>query len=270
MVKKLYRSTIGRFILRIITAAFISEIAGRLLDSRLSVVAIKPFVKRNKIDMTDFVVEDWNSFNEFFTRRVKSGARLINKGKNVLISPCDGLLTVYDIDDKTVMKIKNSYYTVGTLLEDKKLAEEYKEGKCLVFRLTPSHYHRYCYIDNGNKGQNIHIKGIYHTVQPFAVENKPVYKMNTREYTLLNTENFGKVVFMEVGALMVGRICNYHQKYTFAKGEEKGRFEFGGSTIIILLNKNAAEIDEEILNSKNEYPVKMGQKIGLKRLYDNI
>lgn len=266
MVKKLYSTIIGRCILNIITADFISEFAGRLLDSRLSVIIIKPFIKRNKIDMIDFVVEDWKNFNEFFTRRIKPGARVINKDENVLISPCDGLLTVYNIDDKTVMNIKNSYYTVGTLLDNKKLAEEYKGGKCLVFRLTPSHYHRYCYIDNGNKGKNIHIKGIYHTVQPFAIENLPVYKMNTREYTVLNTENFGKVVFMEIGALMVGRICNYHQKHKFARGEEKGRFEFGGSTIIILLNKNSVEIDKEILSCKNEYPVKMGQKIGQKKV----
>ena len=83
------------------------------------------------------------------------------------------------------MNIKGSYYTVASLLNNKELANDYKNGLCFVYRLTPAHYHRYCYFDSGFKGQNIHIKGVYHTVQPFAVENMPVYRMNTREYTCL-------------------------------------------------------------------------------------
>lgn len=261
---RLYKTVWGRIIIKFMTLPFISEIAGRLLDSRLSVVFIKPFIKLNNIDLSDFKIEKWKSFNEFFTRRIKDRVRPINKDKSILISPCDGLLSLYDIDMDTVLDIKGSKYTVATLLKNEEIALEYKGGKCFVFRLTPSHYHRYCYIDNGNKGENIHIKGIYHTVQPFAIENAPVYKMNTREYSILDTENFGSVVFMEIGALMVGRICNYHNKHTFARGEEKGRFEFGGSTIVLLFKKNTVRADISILNCENEYPVKMGQKIGEK------
>lgn len=261
---RLYKTVWGRIIIKFMTLPFVSKIAGRLLDSRLSVVFVKPFIKKGKIDLNDFKIEKWKSFNEFFTRKIKDGTRPVNKNDNVLISPCDGLLSVYDIDRNTVLDIKNSRYTVGTLLQSEKLAENYKGGKCLVFRLTPSHYHRYCYIDNGNKGENIRIKGVYHTVQPFAVENVPVYKMNTREYTVLETRNFGKVIYMEIGAMMVGRICNYHKQYTFARGEEKGRFEFGGSTIVLLFKENTIKISSHILNSIEEYPVKMGQKIGEK------
>ena len=104
---------------------------------------------------------------------------------------------------------------------------------------------------------------MYHTVQPFAVENMPVYRMNTREYTILNTDNFGKVIFMEVGALMVGRICNYHNEYTFNRGDEKGRFEFGGSTIIVIVKENTVKVNNDILEYNGEFPVKMGEKIGI-------
>lgn len=259
---RLYNSLWGRFILKFLTLPFISELAGRILDTRFSALIIKPFIIRNNIDMTDFADEKWKSFNEFFTRRLETGARNINMAKDALISPCDGLLSVYNIDDKTIMNIKGSYYTVDSLLNNKELASQYQNGLCLVFRLTPKHYHRYCYPDNGTKGKNIHIKGVYHTVQPFAVENMPVYKMNTREYTVLDTENFGKVIFMEVGALMVGRICNYHSEYTFSRGQEKGKFEFGGSTIIMLIKEKTAEINDNILKSEYEFSVKMGQKIG--------
>lgn len=260
---KLYNTLWGRFLLKFITLPFISNLAGKILDSKISCIAIKPFIKNNGIDMTDFVGEKWKSFNDFFTRKVKIDARPIDMSENAFISPCDGLLSIYNIDDKTIMNIKGSYYNVETLLNNKKIAEEYKNGLCFVYRLTPSHYHRYCYLDSGSKGKNIHINGVYHTVQPFAVENMPVYRMNTREYTILNTDNFGKVIFMEVGALMVGRICNYHNEYIFNRGDEKGRFEFGGSTIIVIVKENTVKVNNDILEYNGEFPVKMGEKIGI-------
>lgn len=260
---KLYNTFWGRYLLRFITLPFISNLAGKILDSRISCVAIKPFIKSNNIDMSDFVYEKWSSFNDFFTRKVKDGARPIDINENSFISPCDGLLSIYNIDEKTIMNIKGSYYTVASLLNNKELANDYKNGLCFVYRLTPAHYHRYCYFDSGFKGQNIHIKGVYHTVQPFAVENMPVYRMNTREYTILNTDNFNKVIFMEVGALMVGRICNYHNEYKFKRGDEKGRFEFGGSTIIVIVKENTVKVNKDILEHNGEFPVKMGEKIGI-------
>ena len=137
----------------------------------------------------------------------------------------------------------------------------------MVFRLTPTHYHRYHYFDKGEKGENIFIKGILHTVQPIAVENIQVYTRNSREYTIMETENFGKVLFMEVGAMMVDRIANLHGAHKFSRGEEKGRFEVGGSTIIVVLKENTAKIDETIINANlngEEFPVKAGEKIGEK------
>lgn len=83
------------------------------------------------------------------------------------------------------------------------------------------------------RSENIRISGILHTVNPIAVESVPVYHENTREYCLLKTERFGTLIQMEVGAMMVGRICNYHGPRYVKKGSEKGRFEFGGSTILL-------------------------------------
>ena len=71
--------------------------------------------------------------------------------------------------------------------------------------------------------------------------------MNTREYTILNTDNFNKVIFMEVGALMVGRICNYHNEYKFRSRCLKWYlFEFGGSTIIVIVKENTVKSQEKI------------------------
>ena len=155
--------------------------------------------------------------------------------KNNLIAPCDSRLTIYKIGDKSIFNIKNSYYRLEDLLRDKPLAEKYRGGYCLIFRLSVDDYHRYCYIDDGVK----------------------------------NTDNFGDVVQIEVGALMIGRIKNYHEDHQFTRGEEKGMFEFGGSTIVLLIEKNRVKIDSEVLkNTREGYEtvVKLGMKIGVKKV----
>ena len=126
-------------------------------------------------------------------------------------------------------------------------------------------YHRYCYIDNGSKSRNIHIDGELHTVNPIALGRYNIYKRNSREYTVLHTENFGDAVQVEVGAMLVGRIVNHDGEGKIRRGTEKGMFEFGGSTIVMLFEKDRISIDSDILrNSANgdETVVKYGEKIG--------
>ena len=150
-------------------------------------------------------------------------------------------------------------------LNDEQLAREYGGGLCIIFRLMPDNYHRYIYPDWGSKGGNTFIQGKLHTVRPVAQGKYSVYATNSREYTTLHTRNFGDVVFMEVGALMVGRICNHHGAHTFSRGEEKGYFEYGGSTIIMLLKKGVARLDREYqhcMNNGRETEVKLGMRIG--------
>ena len=261
-----YNTLIGRILLKICTMKFISDIAGIYMNSRLSKYKIKKFIKDNKIKITDYEKTNYNSFNEFFTRKIISIKRPINMTKTAFISPCDSKLSVYTISDDLTLYIKDSYYTIGTII-DKKILKEYKEGYALVFRLSPTDYHRYCYIDSGYQEKNNKIKGILHTVQPIALKRYNFYKTNTREWTILHTNNFDEVVHIEIGAMAIGKIKNEHENYIFKKGEEKGYFEFGGSTIVLLVKKGIINIDEDILeNSKNniETYVKYGEKIGKK------
>ena len=261
-----YNTLIGRILLKICTMKFISYIAGIYMNSRLSKYKIKKFIKDNKIKITDYEKTNYNSFNEFFTRKIISIKRPINMTKTAFISPCDSKLSVYTISDDLTLYIKDSYYTIDTII-DKKILKEYKEGYALVFRLSPTDYHRYCYIDSGYQEKNNKIKGILHTVQPIALKRYNFYKTNTREWTILHTNNFDEVVHIEIGAMAIGKIKNEHENYIFKKGEEKGYFEFGGSTIVLLVKKGIINIDEDILeNSKNniETYVKYGEKIGKK------
>ena len=112
------------------------------------------------------------------------------------------------------------------------------------------------------------VKGVLNTVRPIAYRKCKVFKRNSREYTTLHTKNFGDIVEVEVGATLVGKIKNKHDNYEFKKGEEKGMFLFGGSTIVLLIKKDVIDIDKDILNNpvRNiETRVKCGEKIGVKK-----
>ncbi len=266
LLKKLYDSESGRKLLSVLVKPAISKLGGWLLDTKISTLLIKPFIKSNNIDMSDYVNKEFESYNDFFVRNIKPNKRFINYDKNVLISPSDGRVSVYDINDDSVFKIKDSYYTVESLTHSKKAHNYYKGGKCVIIRLCVDNYHRYCYIDNGYKSKNKFIQGVLHTVNPIACEHYDIYIENSRECTILYTENFGKVMQIEVGALMVGRIINYDQVSCIQKGSEKGRFEFGGSTICLLFEKDAVEIDADLIRNTEdgfETAVKMGERIGL-------
>ena len=268
MLKFLYKTRPGRFILKGLTNPVISDFAGKALDSSPSKLLIPIFIKLNNIDMSEYQEEEYGCFNDFFTRKIRRGARPFDRDKNALIAPCDGYLTVYELNRKSVIPVKQSSYKISRLLRSKKLSEEFSDGLCLVYRLCVDNYHRYCYFDNGIKGNNHFIKGVLHTVRPIALENCPVFTENSREFTYMKTRHFGRVIQMEVGAMLVGKIDNYHQRYRFVRGEEKGRFLYGGSTVIVLLKKDAAVINEEIMKASKmqiETPVKMGERVGYKK-----
>jgi len=261
----LYNTLIGRCILKVLTRPFVSRLAGKYMDSSLSASGIKSFIRKNNIDMSDYAERKYKSFNDFFTREIKKDARSIDMTPTSFISPCDGKISAYTISDDSSFEIKGSIYTVDELFENKSIKNAYSGGIMIVIRLTVTDYHRYMYPDSGYKEGNIYIPGIFHTVQPIAQTRYKIYKTNSREYTILHTDNFGDVIQMEVGAMMVGKILNYHSDHHFSRGEEKGRFEFGGSTVVLMVKKDTVNLNENIpLDSDEEINVKQGEKIGTK------
>lgn len=265
-LKFLYNTKIGRIILRPLLLKPVSDFSGWLLDSKLSKCLIKPFVNSNNINTDDYILEDINSFNDFFCRKIKPELRPIDMDENHLVAPCDGLLKVYSIHDDLVIPVKQSKFTISDLLVDKDLAKEFDGGYCLVYRLCVNHYHRYSYFETGEKSADVVIPGIYHTVQPVALEAGPVFVQNSRQYTVINTDKFGRCIQMEVGAMLVGRIVNDQPKPgPVLRGEEKGHFEYGGSTIIVLVPPEKVHIGKDIMTASNqgiETSVKMGQAVG--------
>lgn len=265
LTASLYNHFIGRTLIKLLIHPAVSKAAGKFLDSRFSCVLIRPFVRAKKIDLSKCEKKNFNSYNDFFMRKLKASARPIDKNPLYLISPCDSKLTVYPISSGGAFNIKHTRYTVNSLLRNKKLAEKYRDGYACVFRLTVDDYHRYCYIDDGAKSSNYKIAGVLHTVNPVANDVTPIYKENSREYSILRSKHFGSVLMMEVGAMMVGKIVNRHGAAAVKRGQEKGHFEFGGSTVILLFQRDKVRIDRDILkNSRGGYETKvwMGEKIG--------
>ena len=262
----LYDSIAGNIALKGLKAPAVSVLAGAFCDSRLSQKLIPGFIETAGIDLTEYEPGYYHSFNDFFTRKISDVARPIDMTPEHLVSPCDSKLTVYPIDEDSIFEIKGVSYHVDQFLRSENLAEKYKGGYFCVFRLEVGDYHRYMYIDDGFKSKNRHIKGFYHTVNPIALETTDIYRENTREYTILHTENFGKVIMAEVGAMLVGRIDNHHKgHHKYKRGDEKGMFKYGGSTVVLLFERDIVEFDEDILcNTRDgfETVVKMGEKIG--------
>ena len=265
MLEWLYGARFGRLLVRLMIRPWVSHAVGWLLDRRISALAVKPFIRSNRICMADFEERPFHSFNDFFTRRLKPGRRPIDMDPSHLIAPCDSKLTVCPIGPDSRFWVKGTEYTLEGLLKSGELAEKFLGGALLLFRLTVGDYHRYAYIDSGFVGTSVRIPGVFHTVNPAAASRYPIYRENTREYALLESDRFGTVLQMEVGAAMVGRIVNAPGSRQVLRGEEKGRFEFGGSTVVVLLPKDAAVMDEDILRNTAEgveTVVQLGQKIG--------
>lgn len=268
LLEVIYGHALTRMLLRPFLSPAVSDICGKFLSTRLSRRIIPSFVKKNHIDLGIYEKQEFNSYNAFFTRKIKAEQRPINDQKNVLISPSDGKVTAYPITQKGRFWIKHTQYTAAQLLKDERLAERYMGGWIYVIRLTVDDYHRYCYVADGRKSRQRKIRGVLHTVNPVANDYYPIYKMNSREYCLLKTKELGTILLMEVGALMVGTINNHEKDAVQVKrGDEKGMFEFGGSTIVVMTEPGMAEPDKDIIHNTKaqaETLVKMGEPIGCK------
>ena len=261
LLKLLYTTRTGRMLLRpLVTPAF-SKLAGALLNTSFSCRLIEPFIRSNAIDMGDYEETCFRSYNDFFTRKIKKGAREISGDSSDLISPCDCYASAYEISEDQILTVKNAKYTVSSLLHSKRLAARYQGGYALILRLTVSDYHRYAYAATGHQSKNYRIPGVFHTVNPIAGEHFPIYKENTREYTVIHSSHLRDIVQMEVGALIV----NHRESCSVLRGEEKGYFEFGGSTIVLLLEKDAVTLREDLLvNTLSGYEtqLRLGNIIG--------
>jgi phosphatidylserine decarboxylase len=241
------------------------------MNGKRSLKQIPKFIEHYNIDVNEIKrpLNSFVSFNDFFVRELKPEARPVDMEPSHLISPADSRLMIWDLTKAEQLPVKGYWYKLNDLVKDESLAKEFADGWCFMYRLAPQDYHRYGYIDNGTQEKVRKIKGILHSVNRIALaETHSVMAKNYRELTILHTENFGKVIHIEVGALFVGKVIQRHNEaYTFKRGEEKGLFEFGGSTVIQLFKKDVVTPDADIIAQSVkgiETLVKIGEKVGLR------
>lgn len=247
-----------------------SSLFGKLCDSRFSASKIKGFVERHGIDMSECAdgIRDFKSFNDFFTRRLKPEARKFAADPALLLSPGDGRVRVWkDIDMKYVLQVKGFSYTLEELLADREMARKYHGGICMVVRLAPVDYHRFHFIDGGRCSGSKSIKGACYSVNPIALNTIPgLFCRNRRAVSMLRSAHFGDIAYVEIGATFVGSIIQTYKPDTvIGRGDEKGYFKLGGSTVLLFLEKDTAAIDEDILlQTEMGYEVKVsaGETVG--------
>ncbi len=267
----LYSNSLGMGLVeRFFKKKIFSTLYGQLQDIPFSKRKIAKFVKEYDINMEDYArpIHEYSSFNDFFARELKEGARPIVSEGNRLASPADGRVLAYQniVQDK-VLQIKGSYFTLKDLLGSEELARTYDGGSYIVVRLCPTDYHRFHFPDEGTPQKTSLIEGDYYSVSPIALYRKPqLYCVNKRTLTVFQSRHFDEILYLEVGACCVGSIV---QTYTpgkpVAKGQEKGYFKFGGSTVILLFKPGVIQLDADLLNNTEaglETLVKMGTGLG--------
>lgn len=260
----LYRTAMGRLLLKRLVGPGFANWKARRNDRSASRKKIAPFAAKYGVKLEEGQLAEYPNFNAFFTRKLKVGARPVDQRPDSVIAVADAKVRVQALTEETEFSVKESHYTLAELLQDEETARLFKGGTCWIYRLAMDDYHRYCYPDSGSVVKEKRIEGILHTVRPLAHRYTKVFTENTRVWQLLETEHMGKVLYCEVGAMLVGRIHN-HGHHRFVKGQEKGYFGYGASSIVVCFQADHVRADADIAEQSAqdmEVKVKYGEKVG--------
>ncbi|MBD8009613.1 MULTISPECIES: archaetidylserine decarboxylase [Acinetobacter] len=257
----------------------LSRVVGKIAASENPIVktaVITAFKTKYGIDMS--IAEQtnalkFNSFNDFFTRGLRTGVRAVDADSTAIVSPADGAISqLGKIENGDVFQAKGQKFTVENLIADPQLAEPFKNGEFATVYLSPRDYHRVHMPFAGTLTETLYVPGELFSVNQTTAENIPgLFARNERMVCLFDTE-LGRMAVVLVGAMIVagietvatgkvkpsGRIeLNQHDLF-LEKGAELGRF-YLGSTAIILFEENKMHWDEKF---KANSTVLMGEALG--------
>jgi len=263
-IKLLYQSAAGKLLSPIFANKLLSKAYGQLQSSMVTQLKVPKFVKNFNIDLNEYEAGSvevdnkelsYKNFNEFFIRKFKKGKRKFVQDSNVLPACCEARYFGYDkIDDDVLVPVKGKYLNAAQLIGDAEKAKPFEGGSLVIARLCPVDYHRYHYPDSGKTIESFPIHGQFHSVNPIALKNRPeIFIANERRVSILETKNFGKLAYIEVGAAMVGKIIQSHDEdKSFRRGQEKGYFLFGGSTVIVIGEQGRWTPSEDIVTNTRQ------------------
>ncbi|RNB61460.1 phosphatidylserine decarboxylase [Brevibacillus gelatini] len=250
-----------------------SRTMGKITASRFSRLAIQRYIRHYKIDASiiEKPVTEYRTLKEFFTRRLKAGARPIAPGHDVIVSPVDGTVSqLGDICEGTLIQAKGKEFSVTELLGgSEEEAKRYYGGKFITIYLSPRDYHRIHMPVAGNLVRYSYLPGRLYPVNRLGIENVDrLFARNERLVTYIKTKGLGDMALVKVGALFVGSVKVVYNTATtnikhgrqttepiegtphYEKGDELGWFEFG-STVILLLESSQIKWAEGVEKGKS-------------------
>lgn len=269
-----YLTKLGQFLRPFFNSKFFSRLYSLKKKSIFSISEINNFISIYEINNDEFrpyaLKDTYKSFNDYFIRVFKEGVRNFDSDKNCFSAFCEARYMICDLSLKKHFNVKNQSISLISLLHSEELAERFKDSYLVVARLAPVDYHHFHYPIDGTIVSSYRIEGRLDSVTPIATKMEgEVFLNNERVVNLLKTNDFGEILYIEVGALAVGKILNTHQGKNFKKGEAKGYFEFGGSTVLCLIRRDKIVFLDEILSQSNigiETYIHLGETIGHRRL----
>lgn len=247
-----------------------SRLYGKMQKLKSSSSKISPFIQKYHIDTQEFLepTSSYRCFNDFFVRKLKKEARPLVEDDHVATLPADGRYLVFEnVSKMTHFYVKGQKLDIYSLLQNETLAKEYEGGSLVFARLCPTDYHRFHFPFDCTPSSPTLLNGYLHSVNPMALrKNIAILSENKRVLTELDSDVFGKVLYIEVGATAVGSIKQTFTPNTpYKKGDEKGYFEFGGSSVLMLFKKGAISFDVDLLEAsseKLEVKALMGESLG--------
>ncbi len=242
-----------------------SEFYGYLQKRSGSAKKIAPFIEAYGVDESEFAESDFASFNDFFIRKLKPDRRPIDRDPNVLATPADGRYLVYPKFDQ--FWVKGKEFSLRKFIGNMAASNRYSDGSMAIVRLCPSDYHRFHFPCDGTPSKATLINGPLYSVNPMALRKRiSILAENKRMITEIETERFGTILYVEIGATSVGTIRQtYAPEKSVKKGAEKGYFEFGGSCIVMLFEKGKVQFDPDLVKNTEqgfETRVNFGQSLG--------
>jgi phosphatidylserine decarboxylase len=228
---------------------------------------IEPFVREYHIDMSEFEPVQYRSFAEFFDRRFRPGVRKFPSAPGEMGAFAEARYLAWDrLAPGQEFPVKGHSLDAEQILGKAARARPFIDGPVLLARLAPVDYHHVHYPDHGMTLDQDRLGGRLWTVNWHALQNKPdILFSNERRINILETRNFGRLGFVEVGALSVGRIVQVHPIETaFRRGEEKSVFRFGGSAIVVFGEPGAWQpADDLVAHTKEgvETFVRLGEPV---------
>ncbi len=266
-----YGNPLGKLALEAVAKrAFFSRWYGWRMDLPASKEKVLPFIKEFGVNVSEFaaVPESYQTFNDFFYRKLKPAARPVDVAADSVVFPADGRhLGFQDVSQVDGVFVKGQRFDMKALVADAKLAERYANGTLVLSRLCPVDYHRFHFTAGGVPSETKLLNGPLYSVNPIALKQRLSYLWENRRWlTVLKTEQFGDVLLMEIGATNVGSaVQTYQAEKAVKKGDEKGYFKFGGSSTITIFEPGRVKLAEDLVaNSKQcrELYARVGDVMG--------